>query len=163
MLETSASSSSSTASSLMMISVSGRTWTIPFGLVCTIWNGRASAKRVMPGMKIRSPETTGLLLRPRRAKPSIPGPKRTFCCLAMTGLSTRREQGCASTLRTVTRSPRETLAFLRIIPSIRITPRFASSGRHRQTIAAVDRSPSISMISPGLRFNSLSKGTRALP
>ena len=114
-------------------------------------------------MNILSPDTTGLLLRPRRAKPSIPGPNLTFCCLAITGLRINLEQGWASTFLTVTLSPRETLAFLRIIPSIRITPRLASSGRHLQTIAAVERSPSISIISPGFRFNSLSKGTLALP
>ena len=42
-------------------------------------------------------------------------------------------------------------------------PRFASSGRQRQTIAAVFCSPVISTISPGFKFKSLSKGTLARP
>ena len=156
-------SSSSIGSSLITISVSGRTWTMPFGLVETIANGRASANSVMPGMNMRSPATTGRLFRPRRAKPSMPGPKRTFCCLAITGLSTRRWHGWVSTLVMLTLSPRLTPAFFLMIPSILITPRLASSGRQRQTMAAVRDSPVISTMSPGLRLSSLSNGTRARP
>ena len=66
---------------------------MPFGLVCTIAKGRASANKVIPGMKILSPATTGLLLSPLRAKPSIPGPNLTFCCLAITGLNTNLVHG----------------------------------------------------------------------
>ena len=161
--EISPGSSSSTISSLMTISVSGRTRTIPFGFVDTMANGRASAKSVMPGMKMRSPATTGRLLRPRRANPSIPEPNLTFCCLAMTGLRTSLSHSLVSTFLIETRSPRLTPAFLRMIPSIRMTPRLASSGRHLQTMAAVLRSPLISITSPGLRPKSLSKGTRARP
>ena len=117
----------------------------------------------MPGMNILSPDTTGRLFRPLRANPSIPGPKRTFCCLAITGESTSFSHSDTSTLLIFTLSPSDTAAFFRIIPSILMTPRFASSGLHRQTIAAVDFSPLISITSPGLRFRSLSNGTLALP
>ncbi len=112
----------------MTISVSGRTWTIPFGVVCIIAKGKASAKRVIPGMKILSPATTGLLFSPLRAKPSIPGPNLTFCLEAMTGESVNLVHGFASTLRMVTLEPNWEPAFLRIIPSTRMTPRLASSG-----------------------------------
>ena len=157
------SSSSSTGSSLITISVEGRTCTIPFGLVLTIWKGRASANKVIPGMKILSPDTTGLLFSPLLAKPSIPGPNLTFCCFAITGERTSFSHSVTSTFRMLTLSPRDTDAFFRIIPSIRITPKLASSGLHRHTIAAVDFSPLISMTSPGLRLRSLSNGTLALP
>ena len=136
---------------------------MPFGLVETIANGRASANRVIPGMNILSPATTGLLLSPLRANPSIPGPNLTFCCLAMTGLRTSLWHGCVSTFLMSTLSPRLTPAFLRMIPSTLITPRLASSGLHLQTIAAVFLSPETSIISPGFRFKSLSNGTLALP
>ena len=163
MEETSPGSSSSTISSLMTISVSGSTRTMPLGFVETMAKGSASAKSVMPGMKIRSPATTGRLLSPLRAKPSIPDPNLTFCCLAITGLRTSRSHSLVSTFLMVTRSPRLTPAFLRMIPSIRMTPRLASSGLHLQTIAAVFRSPAISMTSPGFNPKSLSKGTLARP
>ena len=157
------SSSWSIASSLITISVSGKTWTIPLGLVCTIANGRASAKRVIPGMKILSPATTGLLFSPLLANPSIPGPNRTFCCFAITGLRISLVHGSMSTFRISALSPRLTPAFFLMIPSTLITPRLASSGLHLQTMAAVFLSPSISMISPGFRFRSLSNGTLARP
>ena len=147
----------------MIISVSGKTCTIPFGLVWTIAKGNASANNVIPGMNILSPATTGLLLSPLRAKPSIPGPNLTFCCLAITGLSTNLVQGWVSTLEIETRSPKLTPAFFLIIPSILITPKLASSGLQRQTIAAVSCSPEIFIISPGLRLRSLSNGTLARP
>ena len=51
------------------------------GTVWTTAKGKASAKRVMPGMKMRSPATTGRLARPRLANPSMPGPNLTFCLL----------------------------------------------------------------------------------
>ena len=143
--------------------MSGKTWTIPLGVVCTIANGRASAKRVIPGMKIRSPATTGLLFRPLLANPSIPGPNRTFCCFAITGLRTSLVHDSISTFLISALSPRLTPAFFLIIPSTLITPRFASSGLHLHTMAAVFFSPSISMMSPGFRFRSLSKGTLARP
>ena len=157
------SSSCSMPSSLITISVSGSTCTIPLGLVWTIAKGNASAKSVIPGMNILSPATTGLLFRPRLAKPSIPGPNLTFCCFAITGLNTNLVHGSTSTLRISALSPRLTPEFFRIIPSIRITPRLASSGLHLQTIAAVFLSPSISTMSPGFRFRSLSNGTLARP
>ena len=161
--DTSPDSSSSTISSLITISVSGRTRTMPFGLVETIANGNASANKVIPGINILSPATTGRLFRPLLAKPSIPEPNFTFCCFAITGLNMSLSQSEASTLFIVTRSPSPTPAFFRIIPSIRITPRFASSGLHLHTIAAVVLSPFISITSPGFRPKSLSNGTRARP
>ena len=114
-------------------------------------------------MKILSPATTGLLLRPRRAKPSIPGPNLTFCCFAITGESTNFSHFFTSTFRISTLSPRLTPAFFRIIPSTRITPKFASSGLHLQTTAAVLLSPEISIISPGFKSRSLLNGTLARP
>ena len=114
-------------------------------------------------MKILSPATTGLLFRPLLANPSIPGPNRTFCCFAITGLRTSLVHGSTSTLRISALSPRLTPAFFLIIPSTLITPRLASSGLHLHTMAAVFLSPSIPMMSPGFRFRSLSNGTLARP
>ena len=105
---------------------------MPLGTVAITAKGRASVNSVMPGMKIRSPAMTGRLARPRLAKPSIPGPNLTFCLLAITGEMVSLVQGLASTFRTVTRSPRLTPAFLRMMPSTRMMSIFASSGRLRQ-------------------------------
>ena len=123
---------SSIASSLISISVSAVTRTIPFGEVDTTANGRASANKVIPGMKILSPTTTGLFARPLLAKPSIPGPNFTFCLLAITGERTSFAHSLASIFLTVTRSPSETPAFFLIMPSILIRSRSASSGLQRQ-------------------------------
>ena len=62
----------------------------------------------------------------------MPGPNLTFCLFAMTGEMVSFVQVLASTLRTVTRSPRLTPAFLRMIPSMRMMSILASSGRLRQ-------------------------------
>ena len=94
----------------------------------------------------------------------MPGPNFTFCLLAMTGDRMSLVHSFASTLLTVTRSPRLTPAFFRMIPSTRMISIFASSGRLRQYMAAVERfSPLISTISPGFKPRSFSPEIRALP
>ena len=110
------------------MSVSLVTLTIPFGVVWTTANGSASANNVIPGMKILSPATTGRLFRPLLANPSMPGPNLTFCLFAITGDKTSFVHTFASTLETVTLSPRLTPAFFLMIPSTLIMSIFASSG-----------------------------------
>src|SRR3989442_3007023 len=68
------------------------------------------------------------------------------------GASDTFSAGRASALRRPTLSSIPTPALRRCIPSIRITPRFASSGYPRRTPAAVDFVPSMRTISPS--FNS---------
>ena len=148
----------------MTISVSLVTLTTPLGVVCTTANGSASAKRVIPGMKILSPCTTGRFCRPRRAKPSIPGPNFTFCLLAITGDMTSFLHSSASTFETVTLSRRLTPAFFLIIPSILMIAILLSSGLLRQYIAAVERfSPLINTMSPGFKSSPESPEILALP
>ena len=146
------------------MSVSELTWTIPFGVVCSTANGNASAKRVIPGIKILSPATTGLLFRPLLANPSMPGPNFTFCLFAITGDRTSFVQTFASTFETDTLSPRLTPAFFLMIPSTLIMSILASSGRLLQYMAAVERfSPFISMMSPGFRSSPFSPLILARP
>src|SRR3989449_4716300 len=68
------------------------------------------------------------------------------------GASDTFSAGRASALRRPTLSSIPTPALRRCIPSIRITPRFASSGYPRRTPAAVDFVPSMRTMSPS--FNS---------
>src|SRR5712691_2801085 len=72
--------------------------------------------------------------------------------IASVGASDTFSAGRASALRKPTLSSIPTPALRRCIPSIRITPRFASSGYPRRTPAAVDFVPSMRTISPS--FNS---------
>src|SRR6266705_2763667 len=68
------------------------------------------------------------------------------------GASDTFSAGRASAFRSPTLSSIPTPALRRCIPSIRITPRFASSGYPRRTPAAVDFVPSMRTMSPS--FNS---------
>src|SRR2546425_2153708 len=68
------------------------------------------------------------------------------------GASDTFSAGRASAFRNPTLSSIPTPALRRCIPSIRITPRFASSGYPRRTPAAVDFEPSMRTMSPS--FNS---------
>src|SRR5881628_171627 len=72
--------------------------------------------------------------------------------IASVGASDTFSAGRASALRRPTLSSIPTPALRRCIPSIRITPRFASSGYPRRTPAAVDFVPSMRTMSPS--FNS---------
>src|SRR5439155_1071588 len=72
--------------------------------------------------------------------------------IASVGASDTFSAGRASALRRPTLSSIPTPALRRCIPSMRITPRFASSGYPRRTPAAVDFVPSMRTMSPS--FNS---------
>src|SRR3989441_1093503 len=102
------------------------------------------------------PMTLTLITSPR----VIARPCRTcamFCSPPMirmgsVGASDTFSAGRASAFRNPTLSSIPTPALRRCIPSIRITPRFASSGYPRRTPAAVDFEPSMRTMSPS--FNS---------
>src|SRR3989441_6490844 len=85
--------------------------------------------------------------------------------IASVGASDTFSAGRASAFRSPTLSSIPTPAFRRWIPSIRITPRFASSGYPRRTPAAVDFAPSMRTMSPSFssRIFMTSGSMRTIP
>src|SRR5438445_2184610 len=141
-------SPSRTGSSFISMIVSSTIWTTPFGITLITMNGRAPPIRAIPGTITTSPFVRGRFRRPRFTKFSIPWPKLILWPSEMIGAIVTRSAAKTSAFLTSTLSPMETPTFRRTRPSIRMIPFPSSSCITRNSFAAVDFLPMISMSSP---------------